>query len=158
MRRIVLKQGDIFEFKYGGKKRFFQYMVTDSTCLDGDVIRCFKQEYDLNETPDLEKVVTDTILIWLQTSIYAGRRFNLWERVGNITVNEVELPFFRATNDAGAEVEVSDKWHIWKPNEEKIRIGFLPEHMRHFPKAGVIHPLSVPEILQSGINDFKVPN
>tara|TARA_R110002049_G_scaffold302788_1_gene496226 strand:+ start:405 stop:881 length:477 start_codon:yes stop_codon:yes gene_type:complete len=158
MRRIVLKKGDIFECKYGSKKRYFQYIVTDRTCLDGDVIRCFETEYEIGETPELQKIVTDNILIWLQTSIYAGRHFNLWERVGNIPSSDVELPFFRATNDAGAEVEISDKWHIWKPNEEKKLIGFLPKQMRLYPKAGVIHPLSVPEILQSGINDFKVPN
>lgn len=157
-KRIVIKPGDIFEHRYGTKKRFFQFMTIDSKCLNGDVIRCFKREYAVDDKPNPEDIVQDDVLIYLQTSIYAGRKFDLWERIGNVVVDNITLPYFRSTNDVAAEVAVSDKWYIWKPNGENIRVGRLTEEVKAYPTGGVIHPLSVPKILQTGKNHFKEPD
>jgi len=156
-KRIVIKPGDIFEYKYGAKKRFFQFMTVDRNCLNGDVIRCFKKEYAVVDSPDPQEIVKDEVLIYLQTGIYAGRAFNLWERIGNVAVDHVTLPYFRATDDVASEVDVSDKWYIWKPNGKVIKVGRLTDEIKSYPTGGVIHPLSVPEILRTGKNPFRKP-
>lgn len=53
MARINTKIGDVFSVKIDNNKKYFQYIVSDLTQLNSDVIRAFKKVYPINAHPDL---------------------------------------------------------------------------------------------------------
>ena len=48
------KVGDVFEVKISDtQKKYMQYIASDLTQLNSDVLRIFKHIYQINETPTL---------------------------------------------------------------------------------------------------------
>ena len=57
-KRIYTKVGDVFSVPLdGGSKKYFQYVANDLTQLNSDVVRAFKQKYEIGAAPNLGDVV-----------------------------------------------------------------------------------------------------
>lgn len=76
MTRIYLKVGDIFKVRLdNGFSKYFQFIGSDHTQLDSDVIRCFKTKY--SSSVMLEEIVTDEIETYIHCMIKQGIKMNL---------------------------------------------------------------------------------
>lgn len=65
--------GDVFCAKIDeNHKKYLQYIVSDLTQLNSDVIRAFKKSYPIDANPDLSEIVTgevDFYAQWIQNKI-----------------------------------------------------------------------------------------
>lgn len=154
-----LKQGDIFEINSNGKKYYFQYIINDKNCLNGNVIKCFnycsveKTPIDINMLKDLKT------FFFMQTYISWGIKLKLWKSIGNIPLpSDFIMPFFKHTGDVYSEVKKSNKWYIWQPNGAKQFVGELKNEYKSFPYAGVMGPIALVKIIEAGHDYFLHPD
>ena len=87
MKRVVIKQGDIFSIETEKGKRYFQYICKDAYQLNGNVIRVFKDD-----------TMTD-VEFYIHTIISIGVKQWIWTVSGNEKIVK-ELPEYRC--EAGA--------------------------------------------------------
>jgi Immunity protein 26 len=126
--RINTKIGDIFCVEVdNGSNMFMQFIASDITQLNSDVIRVFKKKYPKNIIPDLAEIVKDEILFYAHCVTKWGIKLRYWIKIGNISeVGDLTNILFRDTSDYGnVEVKVSSKWWVWKINEEQKFVGTL---------------------------------
>ncbi len=149
-----IKKGDIF--KITDTQKYFQFVVKDKSCLNGDVIRCFNVNEELL---DLSSLTDFDVIFWTHTYISNGMKLNYWKLVGNKPIEKnILLPFFKSTDDVYSETQISKKWFIWKPNEERQFIGKQNNKTKHYPIGGVFQPPFIKEWAQNGTFDMKVPD
>ena len=62
MARANTKIGDVFSVKIDNhSKKYFQYIISDLTQLNSDVIRAFKKVYLIDTNPDLSEIVNGEV-------------------------------------------------------------------------------------------------
>ena len=151
---IRIKKGDIFKVKLGnGIIRFFQFIGKDISELNGDVIAIFREHY-YKEPTRPEMVLDDKIECFMHTSVLAGIKLGLWERVFSlpVTVSEKEI-VFRTSLDYGLyprQHVVSYRWVIWSMNSERCYIGTLPKEYYNSDLGGVFAPNHVIDRMETG--------
>jgi hypothetical protein len=103
MARANTKIGDVFSVKIdNNSKKYLQYIVSDLTQLNSDVIRAFKKAYPINANPDLSEIVKGEIEFYAHCVTKWGIKLGLWEQVGNIAdVGKIDHILFRDTGDYG---------------------------------------------------------
>ena len=154
---IHVKQGDIFEVKIKDKKHFFRFIVRDLKCLSSDVIQCFDYSMDIGENINLAIIPTLNTLFYIHTVVSAGIKLKLWERVGNVPLQQdFEMPFFIKTFDTG--IEKSFQWYVGQPNQEKRFIGELPESYGTYTYDAMYHPINVVKYIEMGFIASKRPS
>ena len=164
MARANTKIGDVFSVKIDNmSKKYFQYIVSDLTQLNSDVIRAFKKGYPINANPDLLEVVNGEVEFYAHCVTKIGFKMGYWESVGNIadTGNTTSI-LFRDTNDAGSkpgeQIKISHKWYVWKINDNDFtRVGKLEGENRKAEIGIVISPDSIVHRMQTGEYDFVYP-
>ena len=132
MARANTKIGDVFSVKIDNhSKKYFQYIISDLTQLNSDVIRAFKKVYLIDTNPDLSEIVNGEVEFYAHCVTKLGLKMNYWESVGNIanTGNTTNI-LFRDTNDYGSkpgeQIKVSNNWYVWKINDNDFtRVGKL---------------------------------
>ncbi len=97
------KVGDIFSVQTDEKtKKYMQYIVSDLTQLNSDVIRVFKKSYPIDDKPDLKNIINDNVEFYAHCDTKAGIIQGLWELVGNdANVRETDHILFRDSRDYG---------------------------------------------------------
>lgn len=157
MARSQTKIGDIFSVKIDEKgKKHFQLIAFDLLQLNSDVIRAFRSTYPLNTTPDLTEVVKDEVEFYTHCVTKLGLKMNTWEKEGNIKdVGKLDHIIFRDTNDSGSrpgeQVQVSDKWYIWRIGDEKFTdVGRLEGENRQAEIGLVVNPLGIVHRIKTG--------
>lgn len=92
MARANTKIGDVFLVKIdGSSKKYFQYIVSDLTQLNSDVIRVFKKVYPINANPDLSEIVSREVEFYAHCVTKLGLKMGYWESIGNISdVGEID--------------------------------------------------------------------
>lgn len=163
MARIIIKIGDVFFAKLDdSSKKYFQYVASDLAQLNSDVIRVFKKVYPIHAEPNLSEVVKDEVEFYAHCVTKWGIKFGLWQRIGNISdVGNVNV-LFRDTNDygskAGEQIKISDKWYVWKINDEKFtRVGKLVGENQKAEIGVVVPPISIVHRMRTGKYDFVYP-
>ena len=116
------KIGDIFEVKISeSEKKYMQYIASDLTCLNSDVVRGFSKIYDVDCNPTLEEIVSDKVDFYAHCDSRHGIKMELWTLYGNIQdVGDIRDVIFRGTNDYGDVI--SYKWYIWHINGDFIDV------------------------------------
>ncbi len=149
--------GDVFAVKVdAATKKYFQYIVSDLTQLNSDVIRAFKEKYPIDSTPDLLDIVQGEVEFYAHCVTKLGLKLGYWERVGNVdVVGSVDHILFRGTSDAGwkpgEEVLVSHKWYVWRVNDpEFTRVGRLEGDNRRAEIGVVFSPDNIFNRMQTG--------
>lgn len=164
MARANTKIGDVFSVKINdSSKKYFQYIISDLTQLNSDVIRVFKKVYPLNANPDLSEIVNGEIEFYAHCVTKLGLKMGYWESVGNIgeTGNTISI-LFRDTNDYGSkpgeQIKISHKWYVWRVNDNDFtRVGKLEGENRKAEIGIVISPDSIVHRMQTGEYDFVYP-
>ena len=103
MKRVNTKIGDIFSVKIDdGHKKYMQYIISDLTQLNSDVIRGFKKKYPIDYIPDLSEIIKDEVEFYAHCVTKWGIKLGYWEKIGNICdVGETGHILFRDSNDYG---------------------------------------------------------
>lgn len=164
MKRINIRIGDVFSVKLDdGTKKFFQYVANDLTQLNSDVIRGFKNEYDLNAEPDLLEIVRSEVDFYAHCITKFGIKMGLWERIGNTSeIGDLKAILFRGSSDSGArpgeQVQISDKWYVWHINDNDFTVvGKLEGENRRAEIGVVVNPYDIVDRLKTGKYNFFYP-
>jgi|ERR1035437_10004578 hypothetical protein len=163
MARVVTKIGNVFSVKLDdNNKKYFQYVANDLTQLNSDVIRVFKKVYPINENPDLSEVVKDEIEFYAHCVTSLGIKLGVWEKAGKAAIEEKLDILFRGSRDSGIKlgdepVTISDKWYVWKINEDFKYVGILEGENKKAEIGMVINPLSIIHRMRTGKYDFIYP-
>lgn len=158
MARANTKIGDVFSVKIDdSSKKYFQYIVSDLTQLNSDVIRTFKEVYPIDANPDLSEIVNGEVEFYAHCVTKLGLKMGYWESVGNISnVGNFDNVLFRSSGD-NPQTRVSQNWWVWKINEEQKPIGKLAGENRKSEIGSVIPPDSIVYRMQTGRYDFVYP-
>jgi len=160
-KRVQVKKGDVFEvFLDDGLKGYFQFISLDSTQLNSEVVRVFKQKHKVDEEPILDEIVKGSVYFYVHIMIKLGVKKNFWNKIGNVKLeDDLTLPYFRSSRDYGnPEVKVSKNWYVWQVNEEMVAVGELNDNQKKFD-VGVVYALSeIPTILNTGKTKFFYPS
>lgn len=165
MARAYTKIGDVFSVKLDSdNKKYFQLIAYDLTMLNSDVIRAFKPEFPLNANPKLSDIVTSEVDFYAHCFTKFGLKMNLWDKVGSSKdIGCLDGILFRDTNDCGHKVgekriEISDKWYVWRINDEKFtRVGKLEGENRNAEIGVVVNPYDIVNRIKTGKYNFFYP-
>lgn len=159
MARANTKIGDVFSVKIDeSSKKYFQYIISDLTQLNSDVIRAFKKIYPINTNPDLSEIVNGEVDFYAHCVTKLGLKMGYWESVGNISnVGNFDNVLFRSSGD-NPQTRVSENWWVWKINEEQKPVGKLAGENRKAEIGSVIPPDSIVHRMQTGKYDFVYPD
>lgn len=153
------KIGDVFSVKIDdSSKKHFQYIISDLTQLNSDVIRAFKKIYPINANSDLSEIVNGEVEFYAHCVTKLGLKMGYWESVGNISdVGNFDNMLFRSSGD-NPQTRVSQNWWVWKINEEQKPVGKLEGENRKAEIGSVIPPDSIVHRMQTGKYDFEYPD
>ncbi len=155
-KRVIVKPGDIFYVTIKGKyRRYFQYIVRDRNCFNADLIRVFKRQYDVDETPEEEAIVNDEVAFYTHTYITNGIHEGFWDKYGkypipqDIDVSEVIFGYYIGYTPRG-------KWDIYSVNGPFIENVKWPGKP---VEAGELHSISsIAERLKTGVDLWTMRN
>ena len=153
MARANTKTGDVFSVHVDdNSKKYLQYIVSDLTQLNSDVIRAFKKTYPIDANPDVSEIINGEIEFYAHCVTKWGIKLGYWEKVGNIAdVGETNHILFRDSGDYGnPQIKVSQDWWVWKINEEQQRIGKLTGENQKAEIGLVINPESIVHRMRTG--------
>lgn len=124
------KIGDVFEVIISEtEKRYMQYVISDMTNLNSDVIRVFKKKYSISENPAIDDIVEDKVLFYAHCDSKHGIRLGYWTLYGNTEkVGNTDDILFRISGVFGDVVSYS--WYIWRVNQNHQYIGKLSGDMK----------------------------
>lgn len=147
------KIGDVFEVIISDtEKRYMQYVISDMTNLNSDVVRAFKKKYPITEKPDINEIVKDEVMFYAHCDSKHGIKMEYWTLYGNTTdVGDTDNIMFRIP--AEHDVEVSYQWWIWRVNLKHQYIGKLKGEQKKID-LGSVFP--VKSILYMIINDGAI--
>jgi hypothetical protein len=146
--------GDIFSVKIDEHtQKFMQYIVSDMTQLNSDVIRVFNQEYPLNASPNVLDIVSKEVQFYAHCVTILGVKMGCWSKFGNCTdVGNFNHLLFRDTDDYGnPDIRVSNDWWIWKINKEMIHVGKLEGENRNAEIGVVFSPPNIVHRVKTGV-------
>lgn len=151
---IRIKKGDVFKVNLAdGTIRFFQFIGKDLSELNGDVIAIFKTHYtEENISPDI--IVSDVIECFMHTSVRAGVKLELWDRVFSLPTRIKGDIVFRTSQDIGMhprQHSVSHHWVVWSMNKERRYVGTLPVEYYNADLGGIYAPKHVISRLETGL-------
>ncbi|MCS3557659.1 MULTISPECIES: hypothetical protein [unclassified Sphingobacterium] len=164
MARINTKLGDVFFVKINdNSKKYFQYVTSDLTQLNSDVIRVFKNIYPMDVNPDLLEIVSGEVEFYAHCVTKLGVKMNLWEKIGNISeVGNITNIMFRGTTDYGVwigeePIRISKKWYVWTVNKPFKDVGKLEGENREADIGVVVNPYDIVERIKTGKYNFFYP-
>lgn len=139
-KRVVIKLGDVFVVKLDDCQKYFQYVSDDKTQLHSPVIRAFKEKYILGSTPELTEVVNGVTEFYAHTFIRLGVNMGLWEKVRKAPIiGDIDVIFRRSQDYGENKVAVSERWYVWRINENFRYVGKLKGENRN-AEIGVVEP------------------
>lgn len=160
MKKINTKIGDIFAVKINDHyKKYFQYIVSDLTQLNSDVIRAFKKSYPIEDSPELSEIVKEEVEFYAHCVTKLGIKMGYWECIGNTKeVGNFENVLFKSSSDDGnLKIKISKNWWVWKINKEQRRVGMILGDDRKAEVGSIIPPDSIVHRMQTGEYDFIYP-
>jgi hypothetical protein len=161
MKRKYTKPGDILSVQIDdGRKKYMQYIISDLTQLNSDVIRAFKEVYSISQNPELTDIIKGEIDFYAHCVTKAGIKMGLWDLVGNISdVGDTENILFRSSEDYGnPEIKISQDWWVWNINMEASKVGKLKGENRRAEIGCVVTPKAIVDRMQTGKYNFKYPD
>ncbi|MGI4833802.1 MAG: hypothetical protein ACRYFK_10110 [Janthinobacterium lividum] len=155
MQRIRITAGSIFRVELGVKTGFFQYIGSDNTQLDSNVIKVFRSRYGVAEQPKLPEVAADAVGFYAHCLLGTGYKLGYWTKAGHAAVQAAAPPLFRDTYDYGRAawqepVLISYKWVVWRMNKEMHRVGKLTHEMQMAEIGMVMSPSNIIHRMQHG--------
>lgn len=157
-KRIITKIGDIFVVKLEDGQKYFQYVADDMTQLNSRVIRAFKEKYQAGSVTDLAEVAQGEIDFYAHTSIITGIKLGLWEKTGRAPIYGNIDVIFRQSKDYGEnKVVISERWEVWRINEDFRYVGKLKGENRKAEIGSVKAPIDIFERIKTGKYSYYYP-
>lgn len=159
VKRMITRIGDVFEVDLGGGvRKYFQFVAVDLTQLNSDVIRVFQTTYSQDQSPSLENIVKDEVQFYAHCVTKLGIKLGYWQRLGNVAeVGTVDV-LFRSSGDSGnPKVHTSEKWWVWRVNEQQVFVGRLEGAHRDAEIGLVVNPADIVNRMKSGNYEFFYP-
>jgi hypothetical protein len=112
------KIGDVFSVPIDSRhKKYIQYIISDFTQLNSDVIRAFKKVYNIDENPDLSEIVKNEVDFYAHCDTKAGIKKHYWENIGNIKdVGRTDNIYFKCEGIYDRYANRRDGWQVWNIN------------------------------------------
>jgi len=153
MKRVVTKIGDVFSVPLeNSAKKYFQYIANDRTQLDSDVIRTFKKAYPIDGAPDFREIVSGEVDFYAHVIIKLGVKMGLWKKVGSVPYHDAPRVVFRHSWDWGKPgIKVSQRWSVWKINEDFQNVGKLEGELQKAEIGIVFSPPSIVDRMRTGL-------
>ena len=86
MTKANTKIGDVFSVKIDdSSKKYFQYIISDLTQLNSDVIRAFKKKYPVGSNQELMEILNDEIEFYAHCVTKHGIKMGYWEKIANVS-------------------------------------------------------------------------
>jgi hypothetical protein len=145
------KVGDVFCAKIDDNhKKYLQYIVSDLTQLNSDVIRAFKKSYSINANPNLFEIVSGEVDFYAHCATKIGVKRGLWEKIGNIQdIGCIETIVFKSKKDY-TKLEIQNDWKVWKINGEFMYVGELKDKYKKAHLGLVFQPERIIDKLKTG--------
>ncbi len=159
MVKAVIRLGDVFSVDLGDRtKKYFQYVATDLTQLNSQVIRAFSKKYLMADAPALRDVVDGQIEFHAHVVIRWGIQMNLWQKVGTVKeIRPVNMQFRDSSDYTNPEVGSVRKLFVWTVNEPTRKVGRLEGDDRHAEIGLVVSPLDILHRMRTGKYGFGYP-
>jgi hypothetical protein len=160
MAQTRVRIGDVFSVDTGdGQVRFFQYIGNDSTQLDSEIIRVYKNQYSNTNTIDLESIIAGEIDWHAHCFLRLGLKMGYWSKVGKAIITPGIILLFRDTYDYGRgawqePVLVSYNWVVWHPGQDFQRVGRLAGENEQADIGLVMSPVDIVYRMQHGVYDM----
>ena len=152
MKRTTI--GDIYMVRTEKGIRFFQYIDIDKSDLSFDVIRVFSHLYSEDEHPTVDVIINDSIDFYTHTSVLAGVKMNLWEKYAFSKECGTKDIYFRGSldivNSKPYQRIISERWVVWKVNEERRYVGVLPKEYHNTDLGGGYPPVHIVSRIKTG--------
>ena len=134
------------------QKRYIQYVVSDLTQLNSDVVRVFSKSYKIDETPNVEQITLDDVSFYAHYCTKLGIKMSAWRLYGNSqNVGAYSNIIFRDSEDYGSpQIKVSNWWYVWHINEDFRNVGKLVGENRNSYIGIVFSPNSMVEYIRHG--------
>jgi hypothetical protein len=144
--------GDVFCAQIDeNHKRYLQYIASDMSQLNSDVIRAFKKVYMINEYPELTDIVKGEVDFYAHSITKSGIKNGYWIKVGNISdIGVINNIFFKDKMDYRITENIQDDWSIWKVNEKHIFVGKLSDKYKKACLGLVFQPERIMNKLTTG--------
>ena len=151
------KVGDVFEVKISDtEKKYMQYIASDLTQLNSDVVRGFAKKYKIEEKPTLEEIVFDKVEFYAHCDSRHGIRMEKWTLYGNTyIVGDVKNIIFMVSRDKGSVL--SDQWYIWHINEKMQWVSRNSKLLRSASYGGVFPHKMIYERIKNGFFNMVYP-
>jgi hypothetical protein len=152
IKKTVIKLGDIFIIKLDDCQKYFQYVADDMTMLNSRVIRVFEKKYPLESIPDLSEIAGGNIDFYAHTSVKLGIKMGIWEKIGKSSIfGEIDVIFRRSRDyTENNKVEISERWEVWRINEEFQYVGKLTGENRNAEIGLVKAPIGILHRIKTG--------
>lgn len=96
---------------------------------------------------------------YAHTSIKLGVKTSLWKKVGNApVVGEIDVIFRNSKDHGENKVAVSDRWEVWRINEEFRYVGKLKGENRKAEIGLVKAPADVVNRIRTGRYHYYYPD
>jgi hypothetical protein len=160
MAQTRVRIGDVFSVSIGdGQVRFFQYIGNDSTQLDSEIIRVYKNQYSSTNAIDLESIVASEIDWHAHCFLRLGLQLGYWSKAGKAVIAPDITPLFRDTYDYGRAawqepILVSHNWVVWHPGQDFQQVGRLAGKNEQADIGLVMSPVDIVHRLQHGVYDL----
>jgi hypothetical protein len=159
MTRTYIKIGDIFCVKVeNNSKRYFQYIINDSTQLNSNVVRVFKKLYPLEYQQKFEEIIADEIEFYTHIIIKLGLKLELWEKAGHQSdIGNLDVMFKSSLDFGNPSIKISERWEVWEINQPPLFVGKLEEKYKELELGPVVSPMSFVDRLRTGKYNFFYP-
>lgn len=165
MKRANTKIGDVFSVVLrSNKKGYFQLIAFDSTQMNSDVIRVFKDTYPISATPTLPEVISSEVEFYAHCVTKFGLSLKLWEKIGNSAeIGDTKSILFRDTNDYGLKIgeqpiKISKRWYVWELNQDFKNVGLLSGQNRKAEIGIIVNPYDIIDRMETGKYNFMYPD
>lgn len=131
MARIITKKGDVFCVElFNQYKYYFQYIADDVSQLNSSVIRVFKKEHSIDDSPHIEDIIRGEVAFYAHTILRTGIMANFWNRVG-------KHPYLGDTENVMFKI-YADSWYVWKIGAPHIKTGKLTSDQESYSPGEVM--------------------
>lgn len=147
--RVYTKIGDVFKLSLSDSKTvFFQYIAKDSNCMNTDVIRVFNKLYSSDDTPEINRIISNDVCHYFHTFVSHGLKIKCWEKIGaSKLIGEMDVCFKVERDNISARL-FGGKWFIWVLNGWHGSANILPDEFIEAERGCVLPPLELKSHLQ----------
>jgi hypothetical protein len=151
--------GSIYSVEVDGDRvRYFWDVGTDQSQLGSALIVVFRCSYPKSVAPNFDEIVSDDVDFYCHATVLVGKKMGCWSKIGFRPVTRTFPMLFRDSSDYGnPSVRVSERWHVWEPNQPFREVGRLTGDLKKAEIGVVFPPRDIVNRIRTGFYDIFYP-